>query len=166
VIDLADIGKYKENNRIEAKKAVGGLPESIWETYSAFANTFGGIILLGVMEQEDKSFACVELPDPEYLVEEFLRMVSDAAVVSDNILRDGDVRVEDCDGHRIVVIEVPRAPREVRPVYIGTDPVAGSYYRSGDGDYRFAPAQVHYMMERKARLAARLQRSAEDQTAE
>lgn len=166
MIDLANIGKYKENNRIEAKKAVGGLPESIWETYSAFANTFGGIILLGVMEQEDKTFACVKLPDPEYLVEEFLRMVSDTAVVSDNILRDGDVRVEDCDGHRIVVIEVPRAPREVRPVYIGTDPVAGSYYRSGDGDYRFAPAQVHYMMERKARLAARLQQSAEEADAE
>ena len=154
MIDLCDIGKYSENNRLEAKKAVGGLPESIWETYSAFANTFGGIILLGVMEQEDKSFACVELPDPEYLVEEFLRMVNDTTVVSDNILGENDVRIEDCDGHRIVVIEVPRAAREVRPVYIGTDPVAGSYYRSGDGDYRFAPAQVHYMMERKARLSA------------
>ncbi len=154
MIDLADIGKYSENNRLEAKKAVGGLPESIWETYSAFANTFGGIILLGVMEQDDKSFACVELPDPEYLVEEFMRLVNDRSVVSDNILRDGDVRVEDCGGHCIVVIEVPRAAREVRPVYIGTDPVAGSYYRSGDGDYRFAPAQVHYMMERKERLAA------------
>ena len=40
MIDLKDIGKYRENNRLEAKRAQGGFPESLWETYSAFANSF------------------------------------------------------------------------------------------------------------------------------
>lgn len=35
VIDLNNIEKYRENNRIEAKKATGGLPKSLWETYSS-----------------------------------------------------------------------------------------------------------------------------------
>ncbi len=38
--DLFDISKfdsYKEDNRREVKKANGGLPVSLWDSYSAFA---------------------------------------------------------------------------------------------------------------------------------
>ena len=86
MIDLNNIGKYRENNRIEAKKATGGLPKSLWETYSSFANTLGGIILLGVEEYRDKSLHPVNLPDPDELIEEFWEIANDIQKVKKSIL--------------------------------------------------------------------------------
>ena len=94
VIDLNNIEKYRENNRIEAKKATSKLPKSLWETYSSFANTLGGIILLGVEEYRDKSLHPVNLPDPDELIEEFWEIANDIHKVSTNILSYDDVYVQ------------------------------------------------------------------------
>lgn len=107
MIDLKHLEKYRENNRIEAKKATGGLPNSIWETYSAFANTLGGIILLGVEEYRDKSLHAVDLPNPTFMIEEFWSIINDPQKVSLNILTEKDVTSENVDGKIIVVIRVP-----------------------------------------------------------
>ncbi len=144
MIDFTNIEKYKENNRIEAKKAIGGLPQSIWETYSAFANTLGGIILLGVEEHPDKSLHPVALPDPELLIEEFWDIVNNTNKVSANILSDNDVTIEDIGGNRIVAIRVPRARRS-GPVYIDGNPLS-SYRRNGEGDYKCTMEEVGAMM--------------------
>lgn len=147
MLELNDLGKYRENNRIEAKRAQGGLPRSIWETYSAFANTYGGIILLGVEErEEDKTFCSVPLPDPEGLAEEFRAAVNEPSVVSANVLGPDDVTVEESGGNRIVVIRVPRADRRDRPVYVGKDPYSGSYCRTGEGDYHCSAGEVRAML--------------------
>ena len=146
MIDFANIEKYKENNRIEAKKALGGLPHSIWETYSAFANTLGGIILLGVEEYKDKSLHPVDLPDPEKLIKDFWDIVNNTNKVSANILSDKDVTIENIDGQHIVAIRVPRAQRSDKPVYIDGNPLSGSYRRNGEGDYKCTKEEVQAMM--------------------
>ena len=50
-----------ERISLECKKAENKLPGSLWETYSAFANTYGGTILLGVIKIEQPELLQVKL---------------------------------------------------------------------------------------------------------
>ena len=56
IFDINKFDSYKEDNRREVKKANNGLPASLWESYSAFANCYGGVIILGVAEKSDGSW--------------------------------------------------------------------------------------------------------------
>lgn len=146
MLDLNNLQNYRENNRLEAKQALGGLPESIWETYSAFANADGGVILLGVEETDDKSLHALDLLDPEWLLEDFWRIINDPLHVSVNILTQEDVQIHQVQGKRIITITVPKAPPQDRPVYIENDLYRGSYRRSGEGDYRCTREEIQAML--------------------
>ncbi len=145
MFDIDNLHKYQENNRIEAKKATGGLPNSVWETYSAFANTQGGIILLGVTENDDKSLEVSGINNPEKMIKEFWDTVNNQNKVSVNILTDRNVEIQELDGKKIVCIDVPRAYRHDKPVYIGGNPINGSYRRNWEGDYKCTREEVQAM---------------------
>lgn len=147
MLDYNKLENYKEDNRIEAKQAIGGLPESLWESYSAFANTLGGVILLGVEELKDKSLHAVsDISAPEKLITEFWDIINDKSRVSANILCDDDVQIKHADGKRIIVITVPKAEDTEKPVYIGGDMYQGTYIRNGEGDCRCSHQQVSQMI--------------------
>ena len=154
MFDFQQISRYRENNRLEAKLATGGLPRSIWETYSAFANTYGGVILLGVEELPDHTLRVQGLLEPRELVDEFTALLQNPRVVSANLLTPGDIQVLHVDGGDIVAITVPPAEQDQRPVYRRVksaridsgDLARGSYRRSGDGDYHCTRAELNAML--------------------
>jgi len=146
MIDLNELSKYREGNRLEVKKAGAGLPKSLWATYSAFANTNGGLILLGVIEAEDKSLKVVGVSKPEELLTDFWNTVNNPQKISVSILLDKHVHIETVDGKKIIVIEVPRADRGLRPVFLNHNPFTGTYRRNGEGDFVCPPEAVRAMI--------------------
>lgn len=125
----------KESNKLEAKAAREGLPRSLWETYSAFANTDGGTILLGVEEDSHGTLFVCGVNEPESLVKALWDGLNNPSCVSVNLLTDNDVTIDVDAGASYIVIEVPRAPRQDRPVYIRNNLASGSFRRNGEGDY-------------------------------
>lgn len=100
------LATYREDSRLEVKSAKGGLPNSLWESYSAFANSEGGVIVLGVKENPDGSFFVEGLKDAHKLLKDFWNMVNNRQKVSCNILTDSMVYSESIDGKDVIVINV------------------------------------------------------------
>ena len=150
MIDFYKLSTYKENNRLEAKKAVGGLPQSIWQTYSAFANTNGGVILLGVGENTDKTLDIIGLENPEKLTADFWNTVNNPQKVSINLLNDNKVKIIKVEGKSVITIEIPRAERTDKPIFIGENPLKGTFRRNGEGDYHCGEEELNAMYRDKA----------------
>lgn len=137
---------YKENSRLEVKSARGGLPNSVWESYSAFANSEGGVIVLGVNEKEDGRLIVEGLADVHKTLKDFWNTVNNRQKVSCNILTDSMAVSEKLEGKDVIVIHVPRAERTSRPVYVGSDPRTGTYRRNFEGDYHCSLEEVSLMI--------------------
>ena len=132
---IESLVKQGEVVHTECKDASGGLPDSLWESYSSFANTDGGVILLGVKEV-DHEFSISGVPKASTLIKQFWDGVNNREKVNVNILFDRHVYSVKCRGRDVVVIEVPRADRRERPVCVGRDVFNGTYRRNGEGDYK------------------------------
>lgn len=81
-----------ERVTLECKKAKSEMQKSIWQTYSAFANTIGGMILLGVdenMQEKDiqKRYQIIGVDEPRKIVTDFWNTLN-SDKVNENILVD------------------------------------------------------------------------------
>ena len=134
-----------EDKDWEFKAAKGGLPGDLWPTYSAMANTDGGVVVLGIKQKGDR-FEVQGLTDPAKMERDFWNTVNNRSKVSVNLLTNADVAVRELDGERVLVVRIPRADRTQRPVYVGQDPLTGTYRRFHEGDHLCSPEEASRML--------------------
>jgi ATP-dependent DNA helicase RecG len=146
-VELADIvarlrAVGVEFDDVEVKRAAGGLPQSVAETMCAFANSRGGIIILGLDERA--GFSSVGVSDPVALRDELAgvaraRLTPSLAPVIDAVPFEGAV---------LVLAEIEPLPPAQRPCYVTTRGLYnGAYVRVGDGDQRLTPYEIDRLRE-------------------
>lgn len=130
---LSDIDSLSESVDLECKLAAGKdgkgqLPTDFWPTYSAFANTHGGVVLLGVREKKGQ-FSLNGLSDPQRIIKILFNHLNNLQKISCNLLTDKDVDVIRIDGKDLIQIHIPVANRKQKPVYLNGNPFKGNTYR-------------------------------------
>ena len=110
--DILELLKYGERLTLECKKSNNEISKSVWETYSSFANTCGGVILLGIEENLTET----DVKNPDVRLKEFWDTIN-SNKVSANILLDENVGYCDVNGHIVMWIEVPQADYKHKPVF-------------------------------------------------
>ena len=123
---LADFEFLRESIDLECKLAAGrdgsgALPHDFWPTYSSFANTNGGVVLLGVREKKNQ-FIVEGIVNPSKVRKELFDGINNRQKVSCGLLTDDMVSELVLDGKTVLVVEIPRASRKQRPVHLTLNP--------------------------------------------
>ncbi|EBI1058069.1 putative DNA binding domain-containing protein [Salmonella enterica] len=150
VSDLLDLQTLSESVELEFKLAQGAdgkgkLPEDFWRTYSAMANTRGGYVVLGVREKKG-NFIVEGIGDIATVMKQLFDIANNKKKVNVNLLTDQSVQVINLDNKMVIVIEIPIARREQKPVYLNNQPMTETYIRRHEGDCHCSEEQIKRML--------------------
>ncbi|HET9080603.1 MAG TPA: ATP-binding protein [Trebonia sp.] len=133
-----------DHSTCEVKKSQGGLPVSIWETISAFANAQGGTIILGV--DEKRGFNVGGVHDPGAIESALGSVCGDL----EPAVR-ADIHTVLVDDKAVVVAEIPPVARDQRPCHKRSlGPWAGSRLRVSDGDRKLTDYEISVLIANRA----------------
>ena len=90
-LQLLDILKLGESEDLECKKSKNEVPKSLWDTYSAMANTNGGIILLGI-DEVDNELIITGVENVDKVIKDFWSTLN-GEKVNKNILKNEDLEL-------------------------------------------------------------------------
>ena len=137
-----------EFSELEYKSAKNGFPDSFWSTYSAFANTNGGFIVLGINEK--KGYANIEGLEERSIhthQKTFWDIVNNPNKINKNIMANNDVKEIEIQNKRVLVFRIPAATRTEKPIFLNGNPFKGNTYkRDHEGDYKCSDDQVRRMI--------------------
>ena len=148
--DQVDLQALAESAELEFKLAhgkngKGKLPDDFWPTYSAMANGRGGYVVLGVRERNGK-LTLEGIENIETVRKQLFDIAANNTKVNINLLTNENVQALTVEGKQLLVIAIPAARREQKPVYLKNQPMKETFVRLHEGDHRCSEEQVKRMM--------------------
>ncbi len=129
---LADI----EWDDFEVKEASRELPKNIWETVSAFANTAGGWIILGIA-QKGKRYEVVGVENPEKVEQDLVTTLRSKQKF--NAILAPDCKKYSIEGKTVLGFYIPLAA--TKPVYFNS--LSNTFIRTASGDQRASQHEIN-----------------------
>ena len=129
-----------DTGTVEAKAARREAPRDLWKTLSAFSNSEGGTILLGI--DESTGFATTGVERPQSVIDGVRTLCQKMEPKVRPVITEIDV-----DGRRVVAVEVPALLSGEKPCYYTPSGiVTGSHRRVGDADVRLSDYEVGLLL--------------------
>lgn len=141
---ITQTGNFKtpsENENIEYKEASWKLPKSFWETVSSFANTLGGIIVLGIAEDKSKhKFSITGVDNVEDIETQIFNDNNNISCLNRPVIQNNDVQISVFQNKTIIQVIIHPEPFNTRPITA----FGKVYIRTGDGDRVATKEQLKY----------------------
>lgn len=128
----------------EAKACDMRLSADVWESVSAFANTSGGVLLLGLDERND--FQLAKHFDIDKVRDQFIEGIGDGGVSGARLGNPPRYVMNraDVDGKQILAIVIKENEIGEKPCYIKAKGIeSGSYKRIDDKDVRLSAMEIY-----------------------
>ena len=139
---LAMLLQHGEWTQTEFKAARDALPKSVFETVSAFANTHGGWLVLGI-SQQGEHFEISGVTDPDKIQNDLLSVLHADGKVNHDIQITAHRHLH--DGKVVLAFHIAENPRTRKPVYLDGD-IRRTFLRKGGGDYRAHETDIERLL--------------------
>ena len=146
--ETLELLSLEEKISIEFKLGKDKIPSSLFETYSAFGNTQGGTIYLGIKENKEAPHSIEGVNNAKQKRKQLFDVFNDKNKVSCCLVNDEDIEILSFDEGDIIKIHVKEADRFNKPVFINGD-ISNSFGRSDSGDYRLSEEKIQSMINDK-----------------
>lgn len=135
--------QHNDDENVEAKKCETKLSNDVWESVSAFGNTSGGLILLGL--DEANNFTVPPKFDIDKSIEQFVSGMQPKGGKLTNPPQYDITRVN-FEGRQVLAIQIAEVDPIQKPCFITNRGVGnGSYKRVADKDIKLSATEIFAM---------------------